>query len=391
MPIRSCRARTAWALVVAVLGTMPVLVAQSELPGKQRRKAASAIVRLGGHVWTQRVERAVERGLTWLAEKQHPKGYWTGTVGHKQGDGYHTLRSEARQLADGTGHLGVTALAGMAFLAGGHLPGRGRYGKLVAKINEYVLSCIKHNGVITDSGTRMYSHAFATLYLAEVYGMSRDQRLRQGLEKAVQIIVDSQNEHGAWRYNPFSRAADLSVTVCQLQSLRAARNIGLKVPKTVIDKAVAYVKKSRTDGGPNNGLYYYKIVGRGRFRKNQQFAINAAAVTSLISAGVYDRDLFEPALEFLEKELPQLMHWYANHFYFWYGNYYASQAFFHAETMLDSRCFQRYYTAIRNHLLRDQRQDGRWINDVGPGDAFATAVACVLLQIPKQYLPIFQR
>ncbi len=34
---------------------------------------------------------------------------------------------------------------------------------------------------------------------------------------------------------------------------------------------------------------------------------------------------------------------------------------------------------------------GRWVNNVGPGDAFSTAVACMILQIPRQYLPIFQR
>ena len=47
--------------------------------------------------------------------------------------------------------------------------------------------------------------------------------------------------------------------------------------------------------------------------------------------------------------------------------------------------------AFADDLLAAQMRDGRWRNDVGPGDAFATAVACILLQMPKQYLPIFQR
>jgi hypothetical protein len=46
---------------------------------------------------------------------------------------------------------------------------------------------------------------------------------------------------------------------------------------------------------------------------------------------------------------------------------------------------------MKDHLISDQKPDGRWINDVGPGDVFSTAVACVVLQVPKQYLPIFQR
>jgi hypothetical protein len=38
-----------------------------------------------------------------------------------------------------------------------------------------------------------------------------------------------------------------------------------------------------------------------------------------------------------------------------------------------------------------QQPDGRWRGEVGPGDEFATAVACLLLSLPQQYLPIFQR
>ena len=46
---------------------------------------------------------------------------------------------------------------------------------------------------------------------------------------------------------------------------------------------------------------------------------------------------------------------------------------------------------MRAHLIEDQGSDGHWSNTVGPGDVFSTAVACIVLQVPKQYLPIFQR
>ena len=46
---------------------------------------------------------------------------------------------------------------------------------------------------------------------------------------------------------------------------------------------------------------------------------------------------------------------------------------------------------IQRDLVVRQAQDGRWTNDVGPGDVFSTAVAALILQIDKQYLPIFQR
>ncbi len=333
------------------------------------------------------LESATTAGLSWLSEQQSPRGYWQAHVGHKQADRYLILHSAGDNERRGQGHPGVTALCGMAFLAGGHLPNRGRYGVQVRRALDYTLEHVTDSGLVHDGGTRMYSHAFATLFLAEIYGMVGGPETRTALERATHIIVDSQNRHGAWRYNAFSPHADLSVTVCQLQALRAARNIGILVPRSTIDAALAYVERSRTTQGPASGLYYYKIHGRGAWRKNTQYAINAAAVTALFSAGVHDETKYATALDFLQDEYPSQVAWNSTHFFYWYGNYYACQAFFQA----GGARFHRYYRQLVTDLIRLQRSDGRWRNKTGPGDAFSTAVACLLLQLPKQYLPIFQR
>ena len=49
---------------------------------------------------------AVDRGLAWLAEHQNSDGSWTAKIGYKLNTGYEYTR-------DGTGHVGVTALAGL--------------------------------------------------------------------------------------------------------------------------------------------------------------------------------------------------------------------------------------------------------------------------------------
>jgi hypothetical protein len=52
----------------------------------------------------------------------------------------------------------------------------------------------------------------------------------------------------------------------------------------------------------------------------------------------------------------------------------------------------QYFRMIKTMLLDLQnRGDGSWQCHTGPGDAFGTAVATLILQIPLQYLPIFQR
>lgn len=365
---------------VALLSTC--LAGQSTLS-----ETRAAILDLGDDEYREQLDAAAERGLVYLAARQHERGYWTGHVGHKRGERYLVSTSAQTQEESGRGHVGVSSLAALAFLAGGNLPGRGSHGDVVARALDYVLGQTEENGFITDSSSRMYSHAFATLFLSQMHGMAREKRLELALERAVHWIVDCQNHQGAWRYNAFSLSADLSVTVCQLQALRAARNIGIRVPSSTIERAVDYVRRSRTPDGFDEGLYYYKIEGRGAYRKNRHYAINAAALTSLASAGVYDEKLSGPTLAFLEEEYPYLAEYYPHHYFFWYGNYYASQAFFHA----GGGAFERYHRRICLDLLEQQRSDGSWYNDVGPGDEFSTAVATLILLIPRQYLPIFQR
>jgi hypothetical protein len=332
-------------------------------------------------------DTAAERALDWLAGTQRPEGFWQGLVGHKQGDGYLPLRSVSQNESLGEGHMGVTALAGMAFLAGGHVPDRGTHGATIRRTLDYVLDHVTDSGLATDGGTRMYSHAFATLFLAEVYGMGGSETVREGLERAVHLIVDCQNSQGGWRYNPFTQEADMSVTVCQLQALRAARNIGIRVPKETIDAAVTYVLRARTERGRDRGLYYYKTAGRGAWDKNREYAINAAAATALFSAGVTDEEIHAPTLDWLIQEYRVIHAYYDTHYFYWYGNYYACQAFYQA----GGPRFLEYQRRITRDLVRSQRSDGRFVNDTGPGDPFATAVAALILQLPKLYLPIFQR
>lgn len=338
----------------------------------------------------ERCTAAAERGLQWLSKQQLDSGAWTGLVGHKMQDDYQLLAAGSLpdgQRRTGDGHLGVTAICGMAFLAGGYLPDRGRYREVVRRTEKFVVSHGKEDGYLTSAGTRMYSHAFATLFLAEIYGMAANDATKGTLEGAVNLIVDSQNQHGGWRYNAFDRATDLSVTVCQLQALRAARNIGIRVPIQTIERAMAYVDASRVGRGRSEGLYYYKIYDAGAYDKPREYAINAAALTALASAGIYDDDLSDPVLTFLEGEYGTIADYYGTHFYFWYGNYYAAQAFY----QYGGRRLRAYYRKLSQDLLDSQLPDGRWRNHVGPGDEFGTAMACILLQMPRQYLPIFQR
>ena len=71
-----------------------------------------------------------------------------------------------------------------------------------------------------------------------------DGDVKARLQQAVDFTVRCQNSEGGWRYLPFDMFSDISVTVCQIMALRASRNVGIRVPRENIDRAVAYVLRS---------------------------------------------------------------------------------------------------------------------------------------------------
>jgi squalene cyclase len=340
-------------------------------------------------VVTPEQEASVERGLAWLAEHQAADGSWVARIGYKLNNGYNHTSTDK-------GHLGVTALSGMAFLAGGHRPGRGRYGPNVERALDFVLSCVQEDGYITYAGSRMYDHAFATLFLAEICGMTHRAEVKKSLQKAVDFIVHSQNEMGGWRYEPYATESDMSIVVCQVIALRAARNIGIRVPRSTVDRAARYVVDSavtRDTGFESRGWGGLSEVGTFHYQREvhsrSSFPLTAAGVTALHGLGIYSDELIRKGLDFLVRNLDDFNRQYAarGHYYFWYGHYYAVQAMYTA----GSPYWEPYFEKLRRDLLVHQAPDGSWPNDTGPGSAFGTASAVLILEIPYRFLPIFQR
>ena len=341
--------------------------------------------------------QAVARGLAWLASRQNSDGSWTGKVGYKLNNGYRYTRE--------SGHVGVTSLSLMAFLAGGHLPGRGEYGDVVERGLNWILDAAEAqgDGYITAGGTRMYSHAFATLVLAEIYGMTHREDVRSVLQRAVDFIVRAQNEEGGWRYEPYAPQSDMSIVVCQVLALRAARNIGIRVPKTTIDRAAQYIVDSAITDRDLRGGFHHRMfadeVGAFVYQKGRSsrssFPLTSAGVTALHGVGIYSDEAIRQGLDYLSANLSRFNDRYGTrdngHYFFWYGHYYGVQAMYTAGTQNGVDYWHPYFTEVREVILDLQQPDGSWPNSVGPGPEFGTAVALLVLEIPYRYLPIFQR
>ena len=285
--------------------------------------------------------------------------------------------------------VAVTALCGLAFMANGSTPTQGKYSENVKKCINYILSCSNRKGFITEPNmmeSRMHGHAYATLFLAEAYGMIDDgfkfdlAKIISIINKSIKVIESSQTTLGGWGYEPYNTSFDEgSVTICQVQALRACRNSGFKVEKKVIDKALEYIKKS---ANPDGSFKYSLSSGGG----GGTAALTAAAVSTLNYLGVYDKETPElkKGLEFLKKNFSPASGGRAS-YYFYYGGYYATLAMYYT----GDENWMSWFPQMRTSLLSKQSKEGSWSGEVSP--EFSTALACLMLEIPFQYLPIFQR
>jgi hypothetical protein len=363
MSERLRRSRCWWqaviSLAVALAGIVgPARVAIAQAPPPSPPPGPSKEHPLTGQEITPAMQAAVEKGLEALARRQAADGSFGGAGMGK--------------------HAGITALAALAFMQAGNLPGRGKYGQNVQRALEFVLASSQESGLVShdQSSPPMYGHGFATLFLAEVYGMTGDEVVKEKLQKAIRLIQRTQNPQGGWRYMPVPYDADISVTICQVMALRAARDAGIKVERDVIDKATEYVKKCQNADG---GFSYMLGMGGG----GSGFARSAAGLASLYYAGIYSGDEVDRALKYLARfnargGSPDV----EGHFY--YGHYYAVQAMF----LAGGENWTRWFPAIRDQLIaRQNARTGLWQGDFS--EDYATAMALIILQMPNRYLPVY--
>jgi len=312
------------------------------------------------------IHDAIQKGLDWLKNNQANDGSWRNAGGY------------------GSYPAAMSGLAGMAFIASGSTPTRGKYWQQVRDVTVFLL---RHadpgTGVISvpaEEGRSMYGHGFATLFLASVYGMEEDsvqqQKLKRALDKAVSLIAGAQSGAGGWIYTPDSGGDEGSVTVTQIQALRACRMAGVVVDKKVIDKAVDYIKRCQNE----DGSIRYSLGSGGDGRP----AITAAGVAVLYNAGVYDDQPFvDKAVQYCKKQIQVTVDNTGHHFY---THLYWSQALYQR----GGTDWAEYYKKKAQWLLRQQKKDGSWEGD-GVGTVYGTAIALLILQLPYSNAPILQR
>ena len=317
---------------------------------------------------TEQQRKAIDKALAFLARTQNKDGSWFARPG-----GY------------GSYPVAMTSLAGLALLSGGHTPGRGKYGSNVRKAVKYLMSRQDRSGLIAHSvgaqGRPMYGHGFATLFLSQVYGMTTREveraKLAAILKRAVDLTSRSQSRRGGWYYEPTSGSDEGSVTITQIQGLRACRNVGIKVNAKTIKRATEYVLNSQNEDGSIN----YSV---GRSARGGRPALTAAGLEVLHAAGKYGSKAAQKALGNLQRLLDGNANLGFGHGV--YFRFYAAQGIF----ISGEDVFRKYWPKLRPRILAGQNPDGSWAGD-HIGEIYGTAMSAIALQLPYQYLPIYQR
>lgn len=371
--------KSLWAVVGVVGWMLGSAVQAEEVPAKYRE--------------------TVRKGLEYLVRNQFKDGHWGAN-----GDQY---------------PVSMTALAGMALLMEGSTVREGKYATNIRRAADWLMERSmrgnQREGLIgnpdhpTETGRYMYGHGFAMLFLGSVYGDEEDRERREKLKhiltRGVKYIANAQSTQGGWFYTSRVEGHDQdegSVTVTQVQGLRAARNAGIPVPKEVLKKAHDYLKHSTTERG---GVVY--SLGRGGARApagGERPALTAAAIATLFYAGEYKNELIRKWFKYCQTAIPiggdfgaRLGHDEYTHYYFAQAMYVLGddgwEKMFGPTPAANRMTWSIYRDNFFERLMRTQNADGSWPSGGGfsVGPVYSTAIYCTILQLDKGTLPIYQR
>lgn len=330
-------------------------------------------------------ELALRRGLEWLAMNQGAQGNWDSN------------------------DLGLVGMGVLAFLAAGHLPGRGRYGAVVERAIDYMLRNAKPSGLLNlaDAQRDMYNHGLATFVLGQAHGMTGDQRISRVLEQALRLIANTQARDGGWDYRARRQGNghDLSLVVMQAKALRSAVDSGLEVRSDVIQLSIQSVRQKYRAKNGARSLDDPRIKdGPGQFTydgHNGTVAMAAAGVVCLQEFGQYDDWRIPKNMDIISdavKKLKPPRQGDGRVAFDAYTLYYVGQALY----QVGDKHWRECYPLLRDHLITSQirkpnsnTEDGAWrdpryVTGGRPSFLFGTAVASFILSIPNRYLPILQ-
>ncbi|HEX5447322.1 MAG TPA: prenyltransferase/squalene oxidase repeat-containing protein [Pirellulales bacterium] len=342
------------------------------LAGREEGTKKLLLGKYGGNGQT---EDAVGLGLKWLARQQRKDGTWSLTGPYRDG----AVNTDTPESA--------TAMALLAFQGAGNTHQKGEFQKQVSAGIEALLKMQNSEGnFFQERGTAnawFYSHGQATIAVCELYGMTKDPRLKKPAELAIKYCLESQDPMlGGWKYWPRS-ASDTSVTGWVVMALQSARMAGLEVPSPVLLKIGEFLDKvSEPSGG---SLYSYEI---GQEPKRSMTA-EGLLCRQYLGWRRDDPRLIE-GVEYLIRQPPRPND---RDVYYWY---YGTQVMHHME----GKYWPVWNAAMRETLVNTQEKSGlekgswapqgdQWGDTGYAGRLYTTCLSLYMLEVYYRHLPIY--
>jgi hypothetical protein len=365
---------------------------------------------LGKYGGSRGSESAVDAALRWFKKHQSANGQWD--VDAYQGNCGDGAKCEpGTEHTDASGDIACTGYAILCFLGAGYdhrMPSK--YKATVKKAIDYLVSVQNGDG---SFGEQNYTHAVATMALAEAYAMSNDPTLKDPAQKGVKIILDRQcpddknSGYGlGWDYTaPKPTRIDSSVSGWCIMALKSAAAGGLSVGNGM-EGAKSWLKKAWEASNPGfaNLKDPYKDVSTFPYTydsTNNAFDVGApgsgihemAPVGALAAVFLGHKGgdmMLESLCNYIVKN--QFPATYPTNTYYMYYN---TLAIFQA----GGERWTKWNDTVRDMLVGAQRRsndcfDGSWdyANTVfhghQTGRLLSTAYCCLSLEVYYRYQPV---
>ncbi len=308
------------------------------------------------------VEKAVQKGLSWLATRQNSDGSW------------------------GTQYkCSMTGLALLAYLGYCETPQSIRHGQKVRKSIDFLLKYAKDNdykiGNMNDN-SGAYEHGIATYALSEAYILTDEGRIGSVVSQALRVITKGQTEDGGWKYRyAGGKNSDISVTGWQIQALKAGKlSHGKSSVSSSLRKAVKLLENCQNK---DNGGFPYRTN-----TSDPRPSLSGVGVLGLQMGGEGDSKAAKKGIEFLLKNYSDLKYDGAD-LYAWYYN---TQACFNE----GGEAWEKWNAGFQDEILNTQNDDGSWKIPRGlkhapktDRDIYVTCLCILMLETYYRYLPTY--